>query len=208
MSNYYSKTEYREIASLYKLGAVRSLFRIDIHLKKDHQTLKTVVATPRGRFVISKHELSRKKDTVSKSVRSLQYEIDLLDCLKSLPVPHYVRSHKGNFIEKFGDGWVTVDKFFDGKSPDAITPKMAYRLGYFLGSFHVQGKKFRKVLPERRKFYDLSPPTMRMMGKYAFKQKNPLLKSVVEEVKKGVETTALPDRLPKGPIHVDINPQN
>ena len=85
---------------------------------------------------------------------------------------------------------------------------MAYQLGQFLGTFHVQGRSFPTLLRGRRKFYDLSAVVMKKMDAYATQQTNPFLKAVVQEVREGVLRTRPPKILPKGPIHVDIKPEN
>jgi Ser/Thr protein kinase RdoA (MazF antagonist) len=85
---------------------------------------------------------------------------------------------------------------------------MARELGVFLGEFHLQGKRFRKILKSRRKFYDLNPAVMKKTERYAFNQNNLLLKLVVHDIKSGVEKNRPPAGLPRGPIHVDIKPEN
>lgn len=85
---------------------------------------------------------------------------------------------------------------------------MAYALGIFLGRLHAKGKEFHKSLTGRRKFYDLTPEIIKKMYKIALRQQNSNLRSVVEETRRGVEKYRLPRGLPRGPIHVDIKPEN
>jgi homoserine kinase type II len=199
-----SKRTVITAAERYNLGEIRSLTQLHGGL----QTPKTLVKTTKGTFVISKHNLSTAKGLVHKSRESLSYEIKLLNTLKDLPVPHFVRSQKGRYMEDINNSWVTVDTFIPGKKPHTITPKMAYQIGLFIGDFHTQGKRFKTSLPSRRKFYDLGEGVMKRMYPYAKKQTNPLLKSVLEEVKSGVEKNRLSKNLPRGPVHVDIKPDN
>ena len=200
MLKFYNKKEYQLIANIYGLGKISMLS----YFYGGLQTPKVRIKTQLGEFVISKNKLSNKKDIASKSKESLQYEIDLLNSLKGLPVPSYYPSLKGNFIEKFNDGWVTVDKYIPGKAPKKITPKIAYSLGVFLGEFHNRGQRFKKKLKSRRRFYDLNPRVMKVMKPLAFKQTHPKLKSIREEMMRGVENNFPSSKLPKGPIHVDI----
>ena len=193
-----------KISLLYRLGNVHSVKKLHTGL----QTPKFVFETERGKFVVSTPKLSNSQKVISKSKDSLLLEIALLNILKDLPVPHYIASSRHNFVEKIDGCWVTVDKFIPGSKPKHITPNMAYQLGNFLGEFHREGKKFKKNLSKRRRFYDLNKKMMRLMEIYAEKQDNRILKSVVNEIRMGVEKNLPPAYLPKGPIHVDIKPDN
>ncbi|MDD5489487.1 MAG: phosphotransferase [Candidatus Moranbacteria bacterium] len=205
MKKFYSKKEYQKIADLFNIGKVHKIFKL--HLGYGMST-KAAVQTSSGKFIVSKNILSDKKDIVSKSKESLQYEIDLLNVVKGLPVPVYRSSLCGNFIEKFGRDWVTVYDFIPGKSPRRITAQMALELGKFLGEFHKRGRKFKEDLKSRRRFYDLNPKVVKKMNPFARSQKNSVLKSVVERIKKGVEENRPSSKLPRGPIHVDIGHAN
>ena len=85
---------------------------------------------------------------------------------------------------------------------------MAHALGAFLGMLHTRGKTFHKSLEGRRKFYDLTLKIVKKMYKVAHRQRNPLLRSLVDEVRIGVEKNRPSRDLPCGPIHVDIKPEN
>lgn len=202
---FYTKKEYQTIADMYGLGKVQKISKLHIGFG---MSTKAGVQTSSGKFVISKNILSDKKDIVSKSKKSLQYEIDMLNAVKGLLVPAYRLSSKGNFIEKFGDDWITVYDFIPGKSPGSITAPMARGLGEFLGEFHKRGQKFKKDLKSRRRFYDLNPRVVKKMEPFARRQKNPVLKSIVEKIKKGIEDNRPSLKLPRGPIHVDIGHTN
>lgn len=201
---FYTKKEYQKIADMYCLGKIQRLS----YLHRGYQSPKVAVETPSGKFVISKNKLSNKKDIASKSQESLQYEIDMLKTVKGMPVPSFQLSSGGKFIEKVGDAWTTVYPFLPGKAPKVITTPMALDLGEFLGEFHKRSQKFKKNLKARRKFYDLNPRVMKIMDPYARQQTHPILKSVVEEIRRGVINNRPSPALPRGPIHVDIGPGN
>ncbi|MFA4833530.1 MAG: phosphotransferase [Patescibacteria group bacterium] len=198
------RKEYQKISDLYNLGLIKNV----ACLRQGLIVPKAVIETPKGKFIVSQHKLSNKKNIISKSETSLRYEISLLGTLKDLPVPHYLKSVNNKFIEKFGDRWLTVNKYIEGKNPKTITPAMARQLGSFLGSFHRKGRNFKKIIKQRRKFYDLNPKVMREMHSSVKRQKNKKLRAVVEEVKAGVIENFPPPKLPTGPIHVDIKPEN
>ncbi|MFA6502818.1 MAG: phosphotransferase [Candidatus Paceibacterota bacterium] len=204
MSIYFTKSDCGKIAETFRLGTVAGVKS----LQKGFQTPKTLLRTSKGSFVVSKYTLNNPNTLLGKSVASLQYEIDFLTHLKGLPVPHYVKSVNGKYIEKQGDHWVTVDKFIGGSHPEIVTESMARQLGKFLGAFHQQGRGFRQAPRGRRRFYDMRPAVVEKMAVYAKKQDDQQLASVVEEVLRGVERTRLPKGLPQGIVHVDIKSDN
>ncbi len=185
MLEFFSKRQYRLIASRFGLGSIRRI----AYFRKGFQTPKVVLQTPKGRFVISKHRLSNTKDVISKSRESLQYEINFLNTLNRLPVPHHRATLKGEYILDVKGFGVTVYDYLPGKFPTGITPEMAFQLGQFVGALHRAGRNFKKAFSGRRKFYDLTPAVVKKMEPLARRQTNPQLKSVVEEVRKGVERT-------------------
>src|SRR3989344_1840614 len=182
---FFSKKEYQDIASLFQLGTIKKLE----YFSQGYQTPKVAVTTQRDKFVIAKHNLSQKRVVVAdmKIVPrvALVHEIDLLNHLKSLPVPHYIRSRDQQYLEDFKGYAVSVYRFIEGRQPKTLTPKMLRQLGQFVGEFHNIGARFKKVMLGRRRFYDLNP-----------------------EVMLGVKNNRLPRGLPRGPIHVDIKPDN
>jgi homoserine kinase type II len=204
MNTRFTKSDYEEIAKLFRLGTITEVTTLHNGL----QTPKLLFRTKKGDFVVSKYTLNNPKNPLSKSVSSLQYEIDFLEQLKTLPIPHYVRSAHGKCIEKYGQHWITVDKFVSGTHPKKFTKRMVYQLGKFLGEFHQKGRSFRQVCKSRRRFYDLRATIVRKMAVYANKQGNKQLQAVVNEIRNGVERTRLPQGLPQGIVHVDIKPDN
>jgi Ser/Thr protein kinase RdoA (MazF antagonist) len=198
---FYTKKEYQLIADMYGLGKVQKISKLHIGFG---MSTKAAVQTSLGKFVVSKNILSNKKDIVSKSKESLQYEINMLQNVKGMPVPAFKPSLNGNYIEKFKNDWITAYPFIPGKAPKKITPKIAFALGAFLGEFHKRSQKFKKKLSSRRRYYDLNPEVMRMMRPCAYKQTNPKLKAIVQKVEKGVMENQPPSKLPQSPIHVDI----
>jgi homoserine kinase type II len=205
---FYSKKEYNQIADLFNLSKIKKIS----YFHQGYQTPKAVVTTAKSKFVIAKHNLSNKRTVVAdmKIVPkiALLHEIELLKHLKSLPVPHYLPSKRKKYLEDFKGYAVSVYYYLPGQQPKKITPRMSYELGKFTGEFHLLGSQFKKSMRGRRRFYDLNDKVMRSMYRLAKKQTHPELKAVVEEVKNGVERTRLPKNLPKGPIHVDIKPDN
>ena len=208
MLKFFSKNEYEQIADLFDLGKIEDIK----YFRYGYQTPKVVITTPRCKFIVAKHNLSSKKVVVAdmKIVPrvALLHEINFLTHLKHLPVPHYVKSKRGKYLENFRGYAVSAYRFLQGRQPKRITPKMAYQLGKFVGEFHRLGSKFKKRMLGRRRFYDLNPKVVALMYRYAKKQTHPKLKAVVEEVRLGVENNRLPRGFPRGPVHVDIKPDN
>ncbi|MCP6719885.1 MAG: phosphotransferase [Patescibacteria group bacterium] len=208
MLKFFSKREYQQITDLFELGKIGNI----TYFRQGYQTPKVAITTPKGKFIVAKHNLSSKKVVVAdmKIVPriALLHEINFLTHLKRLPVPHYIPSKRRKYLENFKGYAVSVYRFLPGRQPKRITPKMAYQLGEFVGEFHKLGSKFKKTMRGRRRFYDLNPKIMALMYRYVKRQTHPQLKAVVEEVKRGVLNNRLPKWLPRGPIHVDIKLDN
>lgn len=208
MKNFYTKKEYQDISKIFNLGNIKNI----VYFKQGYQTPKVAITTSKGKFIIAKHNLSNKKVIVAdmKIVPriALNHEINFLQTLKNLPVPHYIKSKKENYLENFKNYTVSVYKFLPGRHPLKITPRMIYSLGEFVGQFHKKGLKFKKPMLGRREFYNLSPKILKLMYRSVKKQTHPRLKEVFEEIKRGVENNRLPKNLPYGPVHVDIKPDN
>ncbi len=202
---FFTRGQYQRVADVFGLGSVQKFFHFDTH---GFESSKTMLETSRGTFIVSIHRLPKKGDKVGKSRSSIQYEIELTNKLKGLPVPRYIQSASNEFIVHMFGAMVTVYRYLPGHPQKKITPKMAYQLGAFLGKFHQLGKRFRGVLRGRRKFYDLPPAVVATMDRYARRQTHPLLKAAVRECRDGVLRNRLPKGIPSGPIHVDVKPEN
>src|SRR3989344_8067816 len=135
MPQFFSKKQYQQVAELFGLGAIRGIIT---YFRKGYQTPKVAVETGRGKFIIAKHNLSTKKTIISdmKIVPriALVHEIQFLNTLKNLPVPHYLHSKHRRYLEDFGGYTVSVYKFLPGHEPKRMTSKMVYELGRFVGA--------------------------------------------------------------------------
>lgn len=205
MKKFYSKKEYQSISDIYNLGNIK---RLEFFKQGYGKSGKAKIVTNKGIYVISSNVISNKKDLVSKSRESLQYEINMLNSIENMCIPKYIISINNNYIEKFKNNWVSVYYFLPGKTPKDINSFKAKELGKFLGEFHGKSKKFNRIPSSRRKFYDLNSKVLRKMRKLAYCQNNKILKSVIQEVERGVVKNYPPNKLPKGPIHVDIGHGN
>lgn len=205
--HFLTPVQYQQVAYLFCLGIVKRISFFDTH---GFESSKAILKTTTGSFVVSLYKVPVKGDAVGKSKASIQYEIDLTRTLKDLPVPEYLPSRHEQYIEREFGFHITVYKFLNGKPPKIITSRKAYQLGVFLGEFHHQGRKFLSPLRGRRKFYILSHAVLRKMDVHARQQTHPLLGTVVNEIRSGVEKYYLPRdvKLPVGPVHVDVKPEN
>lgn len=204
-SKFITKNQYQRIADLYGLGKLRKIK----HFKKGFEATKAAIFTSRGKFVVSQYQLvSKMHPIIKKTKNSLQFEIDLANSLRNLPVNRYLKSKNGLFIENYLNSYLMVCNYLPGEHPKSINLKRVYELGKFLGSFHQQGKNFKKEYPDRRKYCELTPDVAKQMDKYALKQKHPVLKKALPEIRNGIREFYLPASLPRGPIHVDVKPDN
>jgi homoserine kinase type II len=203
--HYFSYQDYQYIADIFSLGKIKNKIR---YLPIGFESNKVIISSKKGRFVISAYPIPTNKSLITKSAQSLQYEIDLLNYLHDLPVPHYVALSNNEFIKIFKGYYVTAYKFIAGTHPKIANPLKVRRLGEFLARFHNQGTKFYSRVKNRRQFYKLTSGVMQRMNPYVKRQVNRKLKSLYEEIKEGVKKYYPPQGLPVGPIHVDIKPEN
>lgn len=198
-----AKNQFQEIADLYNLGVVKDV----LFFSKGLQTPKAVLKTQKGTFVVSQHSVSKKKSLVHKTIASLQCEMYLLETLYDFPTPHYKKSRNKKYIEAYKNIFLTCYTFLEGTNPTKINKKKAYALGKFLGAFHKQAKTFDRGVQNRRKFYVLTNRRLQQMSRYVDKNKG-RLREVSNEIKEGVKRNRLAYTLPRGPVHVDVKPEN
>ncbi len=204
MASFFSLAQYKEIANLFSLGEIKKL----IHLHQGLQNPKVRIITPKGEFVISKHQLPDKDHPLAKKKSVLQSEIHLLNGLKGLPVPQYVKTARRQWLLPYEGFLVSVYRFIPGKSPDILSLSKIIQLARFLARFHNQGQKIKMKYASRRKFYHLPTQVVKKMESMVRKQANADLRKVIDEVRDGVLKYRPSAKLPQGPIHVDIKPEN
>lgn len=139
------------------------------------------------------------------SLADIEFEVALLEHASVLPVPKIV-SINGSNIWNIGEQYAIVYKYIPGEHLSDFTPGQLNEVGRFLAHFHTRGQDF-SWQGARREFYNFTPSRvssiMALCG-----EKNIGRTDVLRAVKESVEEHQLSPDLPKGPIHVDVKPQN
>ena len=137
--------------------------------------------------------------------KHVQYEIDILQCLKDLPVIK-LQSIDGKYIFSVKGKVAILYSFIDGIIRENNTPEELNTVGKFLAKFHNQCKNI-KYSGVRSELYSLPDRAIKEHQLYIHKMNisyTELLPGIISELRKNI----LSDLHPSGPIHVDFGPKN
>lgn len=185
--------ELKEFVASLPLGNIKSIERY----KKGQRNDTYKLVSDKGDFSLRIYNFKKPGE--------IQFELAVLDCLKNLPVPHLVLLPAG-FIKKFNSKYAVIYSYLPGEELDVFTPRQLYEIGAFIGEFHARCKYF--VWKKKRdKFYNLPDWKIEKYARLSQEAGLPhieLLPEIIGEIKKN----RLDKKLPQGPIHVDIKPEN
>jgi homoserine kinase type II len=138
----------------------------------------------------------------------LQYEIDLLNFLKNLPIPKPIRQKNNEYISLLGKNQSFLMTFLSGKHREIITNENLKGIGFFLGEMHQQTKNFSS-LTKRAMTLDHSLNSLHKIYRYCTKIKDKEIKVALEYIKSNINFYLPPkEGLVYGAIHSDLKPEN
>lgn len=140
-----------------------------------------------------------------KKPSQIKFEVAVLNHIQSLKVPKLVKIHK-EYICKLDDNYAIVYHYIQGTSLSSFTKKQLHEVGSFVADFHNKGTNFRWD-NQRYKFYDL-PKNKINKFEQAIKRANVKYLRYLPKIVFELNENKLSANLPKGPIHVDIKPEN
>ena len=140
-----------------------------------------------------------------KKPAQIRFEIAILLLLKGLDAPQLVELNNG-FIEKFGKKYVIAYRYLPGKHLLSFNSPQLNEVGEFIADFHNRCKGFTWKKWRYQFYYlpDWKINKFERISKKAGLKHLELLQSIISELKEN----RLPRSLPRGPIHVDIKPEN
>jgi homoserine kinase type II len=141
-----------------------------------------------------------------KKIKNIKFEVFLLNKISHLPVPKIIKIPGKGYIFKIKDRYAIIYKYIKGKSLNKINYDQLGQVGKFLAKFHIAGKNFL-YKAQRDKFYFLPINKIKKIQNFCLNKKtknNFILNKVVNDL----SSLCLDNNLPKGPIHVDIKPEN
>lgn len=139
-----------------------------------------------------------------KKISQIRFEVILLNHIKGLEVPRLIKT-KDRYIHKYKGKYIVVYEYIPGRHKKSFSDKELYEVGKFLGKFHNKGKGFR--MSKEEKLYDLPDAKISKMNK-SITRSNITHKKLLPFIIEGLKESKLSKRLPKGPIHVDVKPDN
>jgi homoserine kinase type II len=187
---------YMELVELIEslpLGRLKSVQRYKQGLHNDTYHMKT-----------SKGEFSLRVYNYKKPSQIL-FELAILEKLKGMKVPQLVRLNKG-FIEKFNGKYVILYKYLPGDHLQQFSHEQLRDVGRFIGEYHQKCENF-SWSKYRYQFYNLPDWKIKKFEQISRKAKLKYLDKLPAIIK-DLKASRLSRSLPRGPIHVDIKPEN
>jgi len=140
-----------------------------------------------------------------KKPSSINFEIALLTTLHGLPVPRLVKLGKGCLLRWKGEHCILY-RYLQGTHLRSFSPRQLEEVGRFIADFHNRGRRFRWRKP-RYRFYHLPDSKINRFTAIARRARVPYLKHLPSIIT-ALKANRLSKALPRGPIHVDIKPEN
>ncbi len=143
----------------------------------------------------------------AKSARDVAFEVALLKHIKNLPVPHVVRGNDGDIVP-VNSSPAILYKFLEGAQLRKPNEKQREATGAFLAQFHKKGASF---FCKKRRFalYSFSKEKKNMFEREVKKSFSGALLDRFFSIARDVSRFEPPQSVfPRGPIHVDVKPEN
>lgn len=191
-----TKAQVEGLIDKYPIGHLVNFERIK---EQGFMNYMFVVKTNKGQFILRIAKNTKEK-------KDLLFEINLLNLLKGIPVPKYVKDKKGQYINRFKENNYSLYKYLEGKMPKKITKNLLKEMAYFLAKFHRQTKNF-DITQQRFAWYNFTNERADEFEQYMIK-KLVGYKDEISYLKSEVLNNRLPEKIPTGPIHVDMRRQN
>ena len=195
----FGKKDLKEILSYYDLGGFKTCSKIP-----KGENINIQIQTTKGRYHL-KYFIQEK----SERKNWLLYELLLTDYLsqRGIKVPTIIRTNDGSLYTKYKGRFCVIYKVIEGSVNYPLNQITVSQVGAFLGKFHrvIEGYKPRYRTTRGR----FTPRTLyQILIKEALpKYRNEKLKQEILKKSKFIYRMRY-SNLPKGPIHMDIDPQN
>ncbi|NOX71387.1 MAG: phosphotransferase [Candidatus Micrarchaeota archaeon] len=185
--------ELSEFVKTLPVGEIKNIS----YLNKGFQNTIYLIDASKGFFCLRIYNKNKKAH--------ISYEVSVLGLLKGMKVPEPV-SVDGKRIIRFNDKYAILYKYIPGKHLKRVTEKQLMQIGEFLAEFHKRVRNFQWN-KYRYKWYEIPDWKIRKYAAYSRKRKVKYIE-YLPDVIKGLKANRLDERLPKGPIHVDLSINN
>ncbi len=175
------------------IGEVKSFS----HFNEGFQNTIYKIRSTKGQFCLRIYNKNKKSH--------ISYEIAVLDRLRGLKVPRLIRV-KGSYLIRFNRKYAILYEYIKGDNPRRISEKHLEQVGEFLAEFHkrVNGFTWNKY---RYEWYNVPDWEIKKYAAFSRKKKLKYLE-FLPDIIKDLRANRLDERLPKGPVHVDLSAGN
>ena len=185
-----------ELSSFVSSLGLGKTQHIEQYIKGQHnQTYK--VTSDKGIFSLRVYTYKKSEE--------IQFELAVLKKLKDLPVPH-ILSLRGKTLHNYNAKYALVYAYLPGESLQHFTSEQLKQVGIFLAQFHTHCRSFVWSKP-RYQFYNLPDWKINKFTSFC-KEKNIDYLEYLPNIISDLKSNRLHLKLPKGPIHVDVKPEN
>ena len=168
-------------------------------LKKGFANCLYYLKTQKGEYVL--------KISIRHNSSKLNFEINLLNFLKNLPIPKPIKTKTGKYTFNYKGHRTFIYSFLSGSEKKVFNSEMLFQVGEFLGKLHLQTKNFRSSI-KRTRFYFFSKAEITRIVKESKKIKTQKILEALEYIRLNAMKYKMPRSLPEGAIHIDVKPEN
>lgn len=184
----------QDIQKIWPLGCIRAI--TPLRGGAINKTFK--VTSTDGAFVLRVY--------MQKKAREVQFEIALLKHISGLPVPHSI-SFCGRDMLTIGSRPAIVYRHIPGARKKRFTKDERAAVGSFLAVFHKKGSGFLWH-GKRNELYSFNAAKKKNMEHAVSGELSGALYERFLMVKEEIHLYSPPKNLSRGPIHVDVKPDN
>lgn len=177
----------------WQLGAIKKIKRF----RSGQVNESYYILSTHGEYVLRIYKYKKEAEAA--------FETALLNSLKGLPVPQIVLID-GQAVIKIGSWLAIVYKYIPGQCLKKITAQQRKAVGKVLARIHNQTKNFQWA-GKRNEYYNFSRGKIRLFSRVVAKSAIPL-QDRFQSLKADIVKYRLSPSLPRGPIHVDVKPEN
>lgn len=159
------------------------------------------IKTTKGTYIL--------KIIIRNSPQKVQYEINLLNSIKELPVPQPILSTNGSFLVKYNQRFhAFLYGYIKGKEYNKFSEKQLKSVGDLLAKFHDRTESFKSDI-KRLEFYTIDESLYTNMIEVLKMSKEPrIVKELGYMQENFLKYNNISQDLPQGAIHSDFKPEN
>lgn len=188
------RKELEQILSYYRVGTLKG-YQIP---RQGLLNRIVFIKTTRGKYVL--------KIALANSP-TLHYELGLLNHIRMRTALRVLLTREKHLFAPYGTYKAFLSPHISGKHPKKISAKMLREVGKFLGEFHNRAKDFHATAG-RSQILSISQTSIKKVLGRALRVHTQRAREAAHYISKAIWKYPLSKKLPQGPIHVDVKPEN